>query len=390
MNAFSNLRLRTFLLIAVAVAMMIGTPSLASAESQPTVNLGTTSAFAVLAHSTITNTGPTTITGDVGLFPGTSFTGEAAVTLNGATHITDAVAEQAKLDLVTAYNDAAGRTPSSIPTELGGSTLKTGTYSSESGTFGLTGTLTLDAEGDPNAVFIFQTESTLITASESKVVLLNGARFCRVFWVVGSSATLGTDSEFVGHIFAMESVTANTRAVIQGQLMARTGAVTLDTNTITNGLCEDEANTATLTVIKHVVNDDGGTAVAGDFMLHVKNNGDDVTASPYAGSEAPGKTYTLAAGDYVVSEIAKSGYKATFSGDGDSSGNVTLTAGEEKTIIITNNDISSSPTPVVTVTPTVTGGRLPDTATHLYEIFFLGIALVLAGVLVQNRRKLHA
>jgi type VI secretion system secreted protein VgrG len=101
----------------------------------------------------------------------------------------------------------------------------------------LTGELTLDAEGDPDAAFIFQIGSTLTTANASSIVLINEAQYCRVFWQVGSSATLGTDSSFIGHIFAMTSITATTGAEIQGQLLARTGAVTLDSNIITNGVC---------------------------------------------------------------------------------------------------------------------------------------------------------
>ena len=218
-------------------------PAVGFAADQPPVELGTTSSFAVLAGSTITNTGPTTISGDaggdVGLYPGTAFTGQADVTMSGAVHLADSVAIAAKDDLVTAYNDAAGRTPvTTIPTELGGTTLTPGIYASTDGTFQITGTLTLDAQGDPNGVFIFKTASTLITASNSKVSIINSARYCRIFWQVGSSATLGTNSNFVGHIFALTSITANTGATVQGQLLARNGAVTLDTNTITNGICE--------------------------------------------------------------------------------------------------------------------------------------------------------
>jgi hypothetical protein len=115
--------------------------------------------------------------------------------------------------------------------------LKPGVYDSESGTFQITGTLTLDAQGDPDGVFVFLTESTLITAPDSSVALLNSARFCRIFWQVGSSATLGTNSHFVGHIFAMQSIAAQNGATVQGQLLARNGAITLERNTITNGLC---------------------------------------------------------------------------------------------------------------------------------------------------------
>src|SRR5665811_417015 len=237
------------LLLPLLLTIMLVVPAAAMA-AQPPVELGTTSSFAVLAGSTITNTGPTTINGDaggdVGLYPGTSFTEPSSVTLTGTVHLADDVARVAKDDLVAAYNDAAGRTPvSRIPTELGGSTLLPGVYDSASGTFQITGTRTLDAQGDPDAVVVFKTASTLITASDSNVSLLNGARFCRVFWQVGSSATLGVNSHFVGHIFALTSITANTGATVQGQLLARNGAVTLDTNTITNGPCPTIATTTT-------------------------------------------------------------------------------------------------------------------------------------------------
>jgi len=210
--------------------------------AQAPVNLGTTSSFAVLAGTTITNTGTTTINGDaggnVGLFPGTSFTGQETVTISGTKHLNDSVASIAKDDLVTAYNDAAGRTPvTRISSELGGSTLKPGTYDSADGTFQITGTLTLDAEGNPDGVFVFLTASTLITATDSNISLLNSARYCRIFWQVGSSATLGTNSHFVGHILALTSISAKTGATVQGQLLARNGAVTLESNTITNGIC---------------------------------------------------------------------------------------------------------------------------------------------------------
>jgi LPXTG-motif cell wall-anchored protein len=231
----SRLIMLALLLVAMAIPVV-------SYAAQATVNLGTTSNFAVLAGTTITNTGSTIINGstggDVGLYPGTDFPGQADVTLSGAVHLTDDVAKAAQKDLVAAYDDAAGRTPvTRIPTELGGTTLTPGVYDSASGTFQITGTLTLDAKGDPDGVFIFLMDSTLITASDSVVNPINSARFCRIFWKVGSSATLGTNSNFVGHIFALTSIAAQNGATIQGQLLARNGAVTLDNNTITNGLC---------------------------------------------------------------------------------------------------------------------------------------------------------
>ncbi|MEO6208284.1 MAG: ice-binding family protein [Candidatus Limnocylindrales bacterium] len=203
------------------------------------VGLGTAGAFAVLAGETITNTGPTTITGDVGLHPGSAVTGFASVTLNGSQHVADGVALQAKNDLVTAYNDAAGRTPATtVATELGGQSLKAGVYNSTAGTFGVTGTLTLDAEGDSHAVFIFQAASSLITAPASSVSLVNGAQACNVYWQVGSSATLDTTTSFKGTILALTSIALKTGATLEGRALARNGEVTLDSNVITRPACE--------------------------------------------------------------------------------------------------------------------------------------------------------
>jgi hypothetical protein len=208
----------------------------AAFAAQGPVNLGTADSFAILAGSGITNTGATTVTGDIGTFPTPSETGFGSLILSGANHRGDAVTQGAKSDLVAAYNDAAGRKPvTSVPVELGGSTLLPGVYSSP--TLGLTGTLTLNAGGDPDAQFIFQAGSTLITASNSAVRLINGAQACNVVWQVGSSATFGTGTHFVGDVLSHTSVTAQTGAVFHGRLLARDGAVTLDTNTITRSTC---------------------------------------------------------------------------------------------------------------------------------------------------------
>ncbi len=205
------------------------------AVGQVPVNLGTAANFVILAGSTITNTGNSTVTGDVGLSPGTAVTGFPPGVLNGAFHLADPTAATAKLDLTAAYNDAAGRTGVlTVPTELGGTTLPPGVYNSAAGTFGITGTLILDAQGNPDAVFIFQAASTLITASNSSIVLTNGAQVKNVFWQVGSSATLGTGTTFRGTIMAQASITLTTGATIEGRALTQTAAVTLDTNTISN------------------------------------------------------------------------------------------------------------------------------------------------------------
>jgi len=235
-------RIKSLLIILLIVVITINYSGNVIA-AQPPVNLGKTASFAILAGTTITNTGPTTISGsaggNIGLFPGSDFTGQTSVTLNGSVHLTDVLANQAKTDLVAAYLDAAGRYPvTRIPSELGETTLIPGIYDSREGKFLITGKLTLDAKGNPNGVFIFKTDSTLITESGSTVNIINGAQTCRIFWQVGSSVTLGTNSTFVGHIFALTTITAKTGATIRGQLLARNGAVNLDNNTIINELCD--------------------------------------------------------------------------------------------------------------------------------------------------------
>jgi hypothetical protein len=158
--------------------------------------------------------------------------------LNGANHGGDAVTQGAKNSLVTAYVNAAGQTPvTTVPTELGGTVLIPGSYDSAAGTFGITGTVTLNAQGDPNAVFIFKMASSLTTASASNVNLIGSASACNVFWQVGSSATLGTNSTFRGNILALTSITLTSGASVTGRVLARNGAVTMDNNTISAASC---------------------------------------------------------------------------------------------------------------------------------------------------------
>ena len=202
------------------------------------VNLGTADSFAVLAGSTITNNGSSVINGNIGLSPGSVVTGFPSGIINGTQQIANSTAVQAQIGLTTAYGNALGQTPvSTIPVELGGTSKTAGVYDSVPGTFGITGTLTLDAAGDPNAVFIFKSASTLITAGASNVVLINSAQACNVFWQVGSSATLGTNSTFKGNILAFTSATLTTGANVEGRVLARNGAVTLDRSTINRAAC---------------------------------------------------------------------------------------------------------------------------------------------------------
>jgi len=208
---------------------------MANASVGPAAILGRAQDFGVLAASTITNTGGSVITGDLGLSPGTSVTGFPPGTVTGTQHITDAAAAAAQTDATVAFVALAALTPSTDLTgqNLGGLTLPPGNYHFTSSAQ-LTGTLTLDAAGDPGATWVFQIGSTLTTASASAVALINGAVAANVFWQVGSSATLGTTTTFKGTIIAQASITANNGAsVTDGRLLALTGAVTLDDNAIT-------------------------------------------------------------------------------------------------------------------------------------------------------------
>ncbi|WP_202912065.1 ice-binding family protein, partial [Nesterenkonia muleiensis] len=228
----------------IAFSLAVGATFLLS--SQPaysigtSVDLGTAESFSVLSGESVTNTGPSVLDRDLGVSPGSSITGFPPGTVWGTTHQTNGVALQAQSDLTIAYDDAAGQaSDASVSADIGGVTLSPGVYTA-SDALGITGTLTLDAQGDPNAVFIFQVGSTLITAPGSTVALQGGAQSCNVFWKVGSSATLDTSTTFVGTIMALTSITANTGTTVDGRTLARNGSVTLHNNVFTTSSCETD------------------------------------------------------------------------------------------------------------------------------------------------------
>jgi hypothetical protein len=236
-------------LLVGAVLFALAAPALAATAP----SLGSAQSFAVLAGSTVTNTGLTVVTGNLGVSPGTAVTGfPPGIVIGGSIHAGDAVAAQAQTDLTTAYNNLVGQPCNSNLTgqDLGGLTLTPGVYCFNSSAQ-LTGILTLDAGGNANAVFIFQIGSTLTTASNSSVKLINGGTSGNVFWQVGSSATLGTGTAFVGNILAFTSITLTTGANVSGRVLARNGAVTMDTNTVSAG--------------------PGGFAVSGAFVIGDEN-----------------------------------------------------------------------------------------------------------------------
>jgi Ice-binding-like len=202
------------------------------------VGLGTAASFAVLAGTPdITNTGPSTIAGNVGISPGAAVSGFPPGTINGKTYKAVAVAVKAKSDLVIAYNDAAGRASTATHATLGGLTLVGGVYNAGGATLDLTGTLTLDAQQNANAVWIFQATSDLVTASSSTVRVINGGQACNVFWQVTSSATLGSGSKFLGTIMALTSITMASGVTVEGRALARNGTVTLINDSVTRSTC---------------------------------------------------------------------------------------------------------------------------------------------------------
>lgn len=239
---------RTVFLALAGGAVLLVTMNLANAATAPT--LGTAEPFAVLAGTTITNTGLTTITGDIGVSPGSAITDSGTITLTGAPHVADAAALNAQNDVITAY-DALGSEPCTASfvgtdVEIGSQALLPGVYCYSSSAL-LTGTLTLNGDG----VYIFKMGSTLTTASGSTVALI-GAQPCNVYWQIGSSADLFSTTTFVGNIIALTSINLQTGASLAGRALARNGAVTLDTNTITSPSCA-LAPTATATATNTAV-----------------------------------------------------------------------------------------------------------------------------------------
>ncbi len=203
---------------------------------QSDIPLGVADDFAILAGSGITNTGATIINGDLGLSPGTSVGGFPPGILNGTLHINDAAANQSKLDITAAYDNAKDRTATDIVTlsgNIGGLTLTPGLYKSTSSLALSSGNVTFDALGDPNAVFIIQIASSFTATSGRQVFLAGNAQASNIFWQVGSSATFGTTSKFKGTIIALQSISFNTGAILDGRAFSRNGAVTMSGNTIT-------------------------------------------------------------------------------------------------------------------------------------------------------------
>lgn len=373
-----------------------------SASAATRLNLGTAESFGVLAGTSITNTGITNITGTAGSDLGVSLAGTIVgfpPGVAGAKHVGDTTEIAAKAALVAAMTDSLTRVATPIPSlELGAVTLTPGVYSL--GAAALNGTLSLNGQGDPKAVFIFNVAS-LTTANASVIDLINGTQPCNVFWRVGTSASLGNTSVFSGQLMADTSITVGSGAFVHGSLLAHSGAVTLASNAITNNACDAPIATGTIHVVEVVINDDLGKLTPADFNLSVKHWGVDVAGSPATGVGGVGRTYVLPVGSYVVAGEIVPGYTGDMSGVGIIDGHIMLTAGQDITIVRTNNDwpvyrgVVETPAPTVTPDPnttpdptTTTGGTLPSTSSPWFNLLGASGLLILLGALgFQSRRR---
>ena len=394
------------LLAATALALALGTAPAASASAAtPDVGMGTAAPYSVLGGQAVTNTGPSTLSGDLGVSPGTALTGFPPGIVGGSTHSADAVAGLAQADVGIAYNDAAGRASTqAVAGDLVGRTLHDGVYTS-SGPLALSGTLTFDGQGDPSSVFIVQIASTLITATASHVNAVNGAQACHIYWQVGSSATLGTASTFQGTILASTSVSVTTSAHVKGRALARTGSVTLDNDVFTSPDCANTApptSAVSTTVAVHVPSSattaspvtvsatvsSGGTALTGTVGFY--NNGVLIATVPV--SATGHATLTLHAGKTLRTGTLVAVYNGGPSAAPSSSAPVRFTV---TPVLAAASPSRSTPapaasatltTPVATATPTsgVTlaatgpGSALPLTGLGGGALL-LGLLLVFAG-----------
>lgn len=310
------------------------------ARAATTPSLGAAASYGILA-STYTNTSASTVNGDVGFTTGPavapggvhnnygSGAPYATAGTDQANALADLNAQPCDFNLGSAIDLSSLTQP-----------LAPGVYCS-TGAMSITTSLTLSGNG----TFIFRADGALNTAASSTVTLAGGASVCNVFWTPTAATTLGANTTFAGTDISNAGITVGANTTWTGRALAFGGTVTTDTTTITAPACTPAA----LHIVKQVVNNNGGTAVAASFNVHVKFAGVDVSGSPAAGTGSPGTAYSLAAGTYSVSEDTNTQYSASFSGDCDASGNVTLALGEDKTCIITNDDRPASINVVKTV-----------------------------------------
>ncbi|MDQ6784487.1 MAG: ice-binding family protein [Actinomycetota bacterium] len=374
------------LLLVPALALVGVMTERAGAATPTTINLGTTAAASVLAGAGVTNTGPSVLNRDLDTYPNPAITGFPPGTVLGTEHAADAVAMSAQSDLTTAYNQAASAPSTNDVTgvDLSGKTLTQGVYTATSG-IAVNGPLALTLNGGPDSVFIFQAGSTLITGSNSSVLLTGGAQACNVFWQVSSSATLGTNTAFVGNILASASITLNTGAMVDGRALAETGSVTLDSNVFTNSGCVTTPPTTT-TVPGSTTSVPASTTTIPSSTTTVPRTTTTAPVSttttvprttttiPRTTTTIPRTTTTAAATTTTtapVANVAASGSSGTSTGGPSGSG---LSGGGGATLIGGTN------------------GQLAGTGVEVRPLVEMALFLVLAGtavLMVQSRRRNH-
>lgn len=342
------------------VVILLASGPAAAAVAPP---LGAAQSFAVLgATPNVNNTGPTIVTGDLGVSPAAAVVGFPPGTVIGTIHAADATAAGAQSANTTAYGVLAGEacnTSFGVPTDLAGMTLAPGVYCFASSAAN-TGLLQLDAMGNANAVWVFQIASTLITGSASTVSIINGGQACNVFWQVGSSATLGTTTTFVGNILALTSITLQTGASLSGRALAQTGTVTLASNAVSVCSLAGSTTPTTLTTqaspavqIGGLIHDtatlSGGVAPTGTIVFELFGPNDATcTATPAFTS-----TVTVAGnGSYVsagFTPISVGIYRwiATYSGDAANAASATACNDANESVTI------SAGLPQIGITPTL-------------------------------------
>jgi hypothetical protein len=362
----------------IGMLMVFGRASAAVAPS-----LGTAQSFAVLgATPNVNNTGPTIVTGDLGVSPAAAVVGFPPGTVIGTIHAADATAASAQLANTGAFNVLAGEacnTSFSAPTDLAGMTLVPGVYCFASSAAN-TGLLQLDAQGDPNAVWVFQTASTLITGSASTVAVINGGQACNVFWQVGSSATLGTTTTFVGNILALTSITLQTGATLSGRALAQTGMVTLDSNNVSvcslvGALAATTLSTQASAAVPPggLVHDtatlSGGVAPTGTitFQLFGPNDATCTAAPAFTSAVTVAGNGSYVSADFTPSVAGTYRWIATYSGDAANAASATACNDANESVSV-SAQIGLSPT------------------LSAWALVLLASAVTLAGFATQRRR----
>ena len=344
--------------------------------------LGVAASFGVLGGSEVTNTGPSIVDGDLGVWPGSAVTGFPPGTVNGTIHADDAVAQQAQSDVTTAYDDLAGQACDVDLTgqDLGGMTLTPGVYCFDSSAQ-LTGSLTLDAEGDSEAVWVFRIGSTLTTASNSSVSVIDGGDPCNVFWQVGSSATLGTDTAFAGNILALTSITLNTGADVDGRALARNGAVTMDTNDVSILVCGTAAPTSTPTTIPTE------TATAAPTETATAAPTETATAAPTETAVAtPTDAPTAAPTETAVATPTDAPTAAPTETAVATPTDAPTAAPTETAVATPTDEPTATPTALSSIIPVTGGGPALDSRQLLAaSLVFLGLGLVLSAFALRRK-----